>query len=879
MVSPKGTASGAHWMRTLSIAVVAAVALLMMMPTGALFSSAPAKASAAVTPAQAALSVAATAPAHSPLSQRLAAVDPALANAQRTSPSAALTGAIHSLALGLGPANGVPQNCVATSGLAGHCALPSHSSRPAVTPGVDGWQNATIGAGAAYGSPQAAWGASMAWDNFDNALIYYGGCGAVCPSNSTWAYIFGYWENISFLSVQPPAVYDASMTYDHLSGYIVLFGGCGNLVCPDNETWEFAAGYWYNVSAPFCIYSSCLWAPSPRMGSSMAFANDTLDNITVLFGGCIDYFCYGTTNQTYEWYGPAAAWIPVATSTAPSPRAFSAMADLPGVGILLFGGCTSYYGSCSLNDTWIFYNGTWTNESPYLSFFGFANPGGRAGASMTWDAQLNEALLIGGYSSTTYYNDTWAWACPYFCGWYDVSNSMDIPSPTWDMAMSSEAGPTWPAIVFGGECSCVQGFARTPWTFVYETPVLSNPIVTPLVGPTRSAVSFVGNLSGGGGGYFGVWSTGDGGSTYDNASHNYSRAGVFQANLTAWDRWGVSTYSTVSVTITGVAAVAQAAPAMTDLGNAITFSTAAATGGTSPYNYTWAFGDATTGWGLSVAHTYAAVGTYTATLTVNDTHGAQTNSSVTVQVVAAPAVTFTASVSTIDAGGAITFTPTPTGGSSPYTYAWTFGDGTTSSATAPTHTYTTAGTYHVNVTLTDAIGLTATHSLSVTVNPKLSAQAVVSSPSVKTGTAVWFNATALGGTPAYTYSWVFGDGGHATTASASHSFTTAGTYTAHLWVNDSVGGAVVVTVSVTVTAAGGGGGGGSSSSSSSLPSWIWYAVIGLIVVAVVVVALAMMMRRKKPGAGTSAPPSGAAGGAPPSGAMGGSSPPPPGGST
>ncbi|MET8602222.1 PQQ-dependent sugar dehydrogenase [Streptomyces rubiginosohelvolus] len=54
----------------------------------------------------------------------------------------------------------------------------------------------------------------------------------------------------------------------------------------------------------------------------------------------------------------------------------------------------------------------------------------------------------------------------------------------------------------------------------------------------------------------------------------------------------------------------------------------------------------------------------------------------------------------------------PEGGN--LTYAWDFGDGTTSADPNPSHTYTTAGTYNPTLTVTDPEGLTGTASLVVT---------------------------------------------------------------------------------------------------------------------------------------------------------------------
>ncbi len=63
-----------------------------------------------------------------------------------------------------------------------------------------------------------------------------------------------------------------------------------------------------------------------------------------------------------------------------------------------------------------------------------------------------------------------------------------------------------------------------------------------------------------------------------------------------------------------------------------------------------------------------------------------------------------------DAGGpytgeinqAVSFTGFASGGTEPYTWAWTFGDGGTATIQNPTHTYTAPGVYNVSLTVTDA---------------------------------------------------------------------------------------------------------------------------------------------------------------------------------
>lgn len=67
-------------------------------------------------------------------------------------------------------------------------------------------------------------------------------------------------------------------------------------------------------------------------------------------------------------------------------------------------------------------------------------------------------------------------------------------------------------------------------------------------------------------------------------------------------------------------------------------------------------------------------------------------------------------------GGSVTFTATNGGGDSPYAFSWTFGDGSTGSGQTVTHTYQSAGTYNVTLTITDSNGQTFTVKKTVSVS-------------------------------------------------------------------------------------------------------------------------------------------------------------------
>ncbi len=66
-------------------------------------------------------------------------------------------------------------------------------------------------------------------------------------------------------------------------------------------------------------------------------------------------------------------------------------------------------------------------------------------------------------------------------------------------------------------------------------------------------------------------------------------------------------------------------------------------------------------------------------------------------------------------GTPVAFTPTVWCGTPPFSYAWSFGDGATSTENSATHTYSSGGTYRVLLTVTDSTGQKFTYSLTMTV--------------------------------------------------------------------------------------------------------------------------------------------------------------------
>ena len=139
-----------------------------------------------------------------------------------------------------------------------------------------------------------------------------------------------------------------------------------------------------------------------------------------------------------------------------------------------------------------------------------------------------------------------------------------------------------------------------------------------------------------------VWDFGDGsaGAAGRRARHVYTRNGVFTAKVTATDRAGNTATGTVAITVGnpagGQAPTVQAAadPASGTGPLKVSFSAAASDPDGDAVTYEWDFGDNGKGGGPQVSHTYAAAGTYVATVKVTDPSGKSGTATVTVTVTA-----------------------------------------------------------------------------------------------------------------------------------------------------------------------------------------------------------------------------------------------------
>ena len=174
---------------------------------------------------------------------------------------------------------------------------------------------------------------------------------------------------------------------------------------------------------------------------------------------------------------------------------------------------------------------------------------------------------------------------------------------------------------------------------------------------------------------------------------------------------------------------ANASRTVVDAGMADTF-TAGVTEGFEPESVVWNFADgSSTTSGSVVTHSYTKRGLYSATASVTSFVGLSGIATAAVYVNPEPSVSASVGGSPT-AGSPSPFLVSVTGGTAPFTYAWSFGDSSstsTSTAAGPSHTYLLAGTYTATVKVTDALGVSANATVSVTVSAAPSTSASLTS--------------------------------------------------------------------------------------------------------------------------------------------------------
>ena len=204
--------------------------------------------------------------------------------------------------------------------------------------------------------------------------------------------------------------------------------------------------------------------------------------------------------------------------------------------------------------------------------------------------------------------------------------------------------------------------------------------------------------------------------------------------------------------------------------------------GNTNVSWLWDFGNGTTSTLQNPLTTFTTSGSFTVTLRVTNDKGCTRTISRPNFITATNGVVagFTHTQPTVcNAPTTITFTNTSTGPPT-LSYLWNFGDGNTSTAVNPVHTYLSSGSFITTLITTSSAGCVDTFRSTPIIIGGFTTN--FNSPtSVCINETVTFTNTS---TPSpISSSWTFGDGGTATGINTTYSYVATGVYTVKLYNN------------------------------------------------------------------------------------------------
>jgi PKD repeat protein/methionine-rich copper-binding protein CopC len=256
------------------------------------------------------------------------------------------------------------------------------------------------------------------------------------------------------------------------------------------------------------------------------------------------------------------------------------------------------------------------------------------------------------------------------------------------------------------------------------------------------------------------WDFGDGSKgTGREIAHAYSAAGSFSVSVTVSDNRGGSNTASAQVEVSTANRTPTAHPGgpySGRVGLPIAFSAAQSSDPDGDQlTYAWSFGDGGSRTGAQPQYTFSTPGTFTVALTVADGNGGTHTATVSAAIAAAdpsdnrPPIAIAGGPYAGEVGIPVSFNGStshdPDGDA--LQYSWSFGDGSTASGPSPTHIFSEAKSFDVQLTVADGRGGSHTSSVSAVIAAPVDRMAPIVSLSGPTrvlpGTVVVLTATVV----------------------------------------------------------------------------------------------------------------------------------------
>jgi gliding motility-associated-like protein len=306
---------------------------------------------------------------------------------------------------------------------------------------------------------------------------------------------------------------------------------------------------------------------------------------------------------------------------------------------------------------------------------------------------------------------------PYLFSWSNAATTEDINSLA--------AGSYSVTVTDANSCITNQSFTISQPSAITVSGSITN---TSCTGGNNGAISTT--VNGGTGPYTYAWSNGA-------TTSNINGLAIGSYTVTVTDNNSCSQVATFNVTAPSSVTITHTSTNETCFNSNDGSININVSGGSTPYNYSWSNGATTEDISGLDAGTY--------TVTVTDNGGCIQTRGITITSPTAIIVSNTTSPITCFGYNNGSINVTVSGGTAPYSYAWSTG------ATTENIGSLTAGTY--NLTITDSKGCTATTSATISQPPAMNITRVITNVGCNGGNDGAINITVNGGTVPYTYAW------------------------------------------------------------------------------------------------------------------------------
>lgn len=270
-------------------------------------------------------------------------------------------------------------------------------------------------------------GTSAVYNSGTNRLVVFAGRASTQDLlNDVWALTNANglgggptWTNLipNGAAGSPPARAGHSAVYDQANNRMIIFGGCGGYCLPNfNDVWVLENADGIGGTPTWTQLFPTGAAPAPRDNQTAVY--DEANNRMIVFGGitcCTTVFTDTWILTNANGLGGTPAWTQLSPTGSPAPGGYgpSAIYDSATNRMTVFGGGTQSSGS--VNGVWVLSNANglggspaWTNT---VANGAVGSPAKRGFHTATYDAGSNRMTIFGGGGnnppSNDSFNDAW----------------------------------------------------------------------------------------------------------------------------------------------------------------------------------------------------------------------------------------------------------------------------------------------------------------------------------------------------------------------------------------------------------------------------------------------------------------------------------------